>query len=244
MKASRSAPSSITDAVATRDSGGHVHAAGGRVALVAGASGLVGRALLARLCADPGVARVHALVRRPLDVALPTLDAQIVDFADLPALPRCDEAYLALGTTIAVAGSREAFRAVDFDANLAVARAALAAGARRIGLVSAMGADARSRVFYSRTKGELEDALSALPLDALVIARPSLLLGDRAPLGQPRRRGEHIASLADRWLRPLLPARLRGIAAQDVAAALATAVPRASGRVVLDSARMQGAAST
>ena len=226
-----------------RDAGDHAHAAQGRVVLVAGASGLVGRALLARLCADPGVARAHALVRGPLDVALPKLEPHVVDFAALPALPRCDEAYLALGTTIAVAGSRDAFRAVDFDANLAVARAAVAAGARRVGLVSAMGADARSRVFYSRIKGELEDALSALPLDALVIARPSLLLGDRASLGQPPRRSEHLASLVDRWLRPLLPARLRGIAAHDVAAALATAVPRASGRVVLDSARMQGAAA-
>ncbi|MGJ4802961.1 NAD(P)H-binding protein [Luteimonas sp. SDU82] len=224
--------------------GEHPHAAGrGRVALVAGASGLVGRALLARLCADPGVACVHALVRRPLDEAAPTLRVHVVDFARLPALPPADETYLALGTTIAVAGSREAFRAVDVDANLAVARAALAAGTRRVGVISAMGADARSRVFYSRSKGELEDALSALPLDALVIARPSLLLGDRATLGQPHRRGEHLAAIADRWLRPLLPARLRGIAAKDVAAALADALPQAAGRVVLESARMQGAAA-
>lgn len=226
-----------------RDADDHPHAAQGRVALVAGASGLVGRALLARLCADPGVVRVHALVRRPLALALPGLETHVVDFTALPALPRCDEAYLALGTTIAVAGSRDAFRAVDVDANLAVARAAIDAGARRIGLVSAMGADARSRVFYNRTKGELEEALSTLPLEALVIARPSLLLGERTPLGQPPRRGERIAAVVDRWLRPLLPARLRGIAAQDVAAALAGAVPGAHGRVVLDSAAMQGAAA-
>ncbi|MGY1518971.1 NAD(P)H-binding protein [Luteimonas sp. A482] len=217
-------------------------AADGRIALVAGASGLVGRALVARLCADPGVAQVHALVRRPLAMDAPKLQVHVVAFDQLPVLPRMDEAYLALGTTIAVAGSREAFRAVDFEANLAVARAALAAGARRIGVVSAMGADAASRVFYNRVKGELEDALSALPLDALVIARPSLLLGDRDRLGQPRRRGEHLAANLDRWLRPLIPARLRGIAADDVAAALAAALTQASGRVVLDSARMQGAA--
>ena len=216
--------------------------ADGRVALVAGASGLVGRALLARLCADPGVARVHALVRRPLAMDAPKLQLHVVAFDRLPALPPVDEAYLALGTTIAVAGSREAFRAVDFDANLAVARAALAAGARRIGVVSAAGADPGSRVFYSRTKGELEDALSTLPLDALVIARPSLLLGDRDRLGQPRRRGEHLAASLERWLRPLVPARLRGIAADDVAAALVAALAQASGRQLLDSARMQGAA--
>jgi uncharacterized protein YbjT (DUF2867 family) len=207
-------------------------AGGGRVALVAGASGLVGRALLARLCGDPGVARVHALVRRPLDMQLPGLEVHVVDFARLPALPRVDEVYLALGTTIAAAGSREAFRAVDLDANLAVGRAARPAVEH-----------ARSRVFYSRTKGELEQALAALPLDALVIARPSLLLGDRERLGQPRRRGEQLAAMADRWLRPLLPAPLRGIAAEDVAAALAAALPQAQGRLVLDSARMQGAAT-
>lgn len=217
---------------------------GARIALVAGATGLVGRALVARLIADPGVGEVHVLVRRPLrvDAGAGKLRTHVVDFARLPALPRVDEAYLALGTTIGVAGSQAAFRAVDFDANLAVARAALAAGARRIGLVSAMGADARSRVFYSRTKGELEDALSALPLDGLVIARPALLLGDRDALGQPRRRAEHLATRLDRWLRPLLPVRLRGIAAGDVAAALVAAVPAARGTRVLASADMQGAA--
>lgn len=216
----------------------------GRSVLLAGATGLVGRALLARLLADPSVSAVHALVRRPLaaDGGGTKLHTHVVDFADLPALPPVDEAYLALGTTIAIAGSREAFRAVDFDASLAVARAALAAGARRIGLVSAMGADAGSRLFYNRVKGELEDALSALPLDGLVIARPSLLLGDRDALGQPRRRGERIAARLDRWLRPLLPAPLRAIAAADVAAAMAHAVPAARGRSVIPSARMQGAA--
>jgi len=76
---------------------------------------------------------------------------------------------------------------VDFDANLAVARAAISAGARRAGLVSAMGASAKSGIFYSRTKGELEDALVALAFEGLVIARPSMLAGDRGSLGQPVR---------------------------------------------------------
>lgn len=214
----------------------------GRVVAVAGATGLVGRALVRRLSEDPTVACVHALVRR--EYAAPHLKVRVhvVDFARLPALPALDEAYLALGTTIAVAGSREAFRAVDFDANLAVAQAALAAGARRIALVSALGADPRSRVFYSRVKGELEQELAGLSLDALVIARPSLLLGDRDALGQPARGGERLAIAFDRALRPLLPRRWRGIAAKDVAAALIDALPRASGTQVLDSASMQGAA--
>ena len=100
-----------------------------RSVVVAGASGLVGRCLVEQLCADPSVSVVHALVRRPLTETHPKLQVHVVDFTALPALPPVDEVYLSLGTTIKIAGSQEAFRAVDFDANLAVARAAQAAGA-------------------------------------------------------------------------------------------------------------------
>lgn len=210
-----------------------------RTVLLAGATGLVGRELLLQLLADPSVAQVHALVRRPLAAHDPRLTAHIVDFAALPALPAVDEVYLALGTTIKVAGSQAAFRAVDFDANLAVARAARAAGARRVGLVSAMGADAKSRVFYSRVKGELEQALAGVGFDGAVIARPSLLVGDRAALGQAVRAGEHVGMQVGRWLRPLIPADYRPIAAADVARALLAAVPRAHGTHILRSGDMQ-----
>src|SRR2546423_10515294 len=155
---------------------------------LAGATGLVGRELLRGLVADPSVSAIHVLGRRALE-AMPKVTAHIVDFRLLPALPRVDEVYLALGTTIKVAGSQEAFRAVDFDANLAVAKAALAAGARRAGLVSAMGASAKSGIFYSRVKGELEDALAALAFEGLVIARPSMLAGERAGIGPRGRPG-------------------------------------------------------
>lgn len=210
----------------------------GRRVLLAGATGLVGGELLRGLLADDTVAVVHVLARRALQLAHPKLQAQVVDFAALPPLPALDEAYLALGTTIKVAGSQAAFRAVDFDANLAVARAALAAGARRLGLVSAMNADARSRVFYNRVKGELEEAVTALGFEALVIARPSLLLGDRAALGQPARPGEHIGSVLASVLRPLIPAHYRPIRAVDVAHALLAQVPRAQGNILLPSDAM------
>src|SRR5262249_37303434 len=157
---------------------------------LAGATGLIGSLMLQALLADPGVARVLVLARRPLEAAHSKLRVDVVDFARLRALAPADEAYLALGTTIKIPGSQAAFRAVDLDANLAVARAAVAAGARRIGLVSAVGAKADSSVFYNRVKGELEDALKAMALDALVIAQPSLLLGDRKALNQPARFGE------------------------------------------------------
>ncbi|MCZ2292302.1 MAG: nucleoside-diphosphate sugar epimerase [Burkholderiales bacterium] len=214
-------------------------AAGGRSVAVAGATGLVGRALVTRLCADPAVAQVHALARRPLDLKHRKLRMHVVDFAALLPLPALDEVYLALGTTIKDAGSQERFRAIDFDANLAVARAALAAGATRAGLVSAVGASARSPVFYSRVKGELEEALAALPFETLVIARPSALRGDRAALGQPVRPGEIRWTQLDALLRPLIPARLRAIDAEDVAAALVRRVPLTHGRELLSSESMQ-----
>ena len=207
--------------------------------VVAGATGLVGREILLGLLADETVAAVHALGRRPLDLQHPRLTSHVVAFTALPALPALDEAYLALGTTINMAGSQAAFRAIDFDANLAVARAAKAAGARRVGLVSAMGADARSRIFYNRVKGELEEALTALGFDALVIARPSLLAGDRESLGQPARSGEKVALRVGRLLRSLIPANYRAIAAIDVARALLARVPAAQGHEVLLSGAMQ-----
>ncbi len=204
----------------------------GRQVLLAGATGLVGGLLLQALLADPTVARVHALTRRPLRTSHPKLQVHTVDFSRLPALPPVDEAYLALGTTIKVAGSRAAFRAVDLAANLAVAQAAVAAGARRVGLVSAAGANARSAVFYNRVKGELEDALQALPLEALVIARPSLLLDSRQGLQQPTRWGESLAIPVARLLAALFPPAYRPVRAGAVARALARTVPAAQGVIV------------
>src|SRR5215207_3789463 len=213
-----------------------------RTVALAGATGLVGRAILEGLLADASVTAVHALGRREPGVAHPKLTPHVVDFKALPPLPPIDEVYLALGTTIKAAGSQASFRAVDFDANLAVARAALAAGARRAGLVSAMGADAKSRIFYNRVKGETEGALAQLPFEGLVIARPSLLAGDREALGQPARTAEKMALAVSRLLGPLVPASYRPVAAVQVAKALRARVPAAWGRVVLLSDDLRRAA--
>jgi uncharacterized protein YbjT (DUF2867 family) len=210
-----------------------------RQALVAGATGLVGKRILQGLLADRSVSSVIALLRRPAQMKHAKLTTLLVDFRSLPKLPPVDEVYLALGTTIKVAGSQSAFRAVDFEANLAVATAALEAGAQRCGLVSSMGADRSSKVFYSRVKGELEEALSSLPFDGLVIARPSLLVGDRQALGQPERSGEKIGRLIGQFLGPIVPKNYRPITAGDVAGALLARVPAASGRLALASGEMQ-----
>jgi len=213
-----------------------------RIVLVAGATGLVGREVLAGLLADDTVAAIHTLGRRDVPLRHPKLTQHQVDFKALPALPRVDEAFVALGTTIKVAGSQEAFRAVDHDAVVAVAKAAKAVGAKRLGVVSAMGADKRSAIFYNRVKGETEEALAALGFDTLVIARPSFLAGDRESLGQPVRGGEKLALRISRMLAPLIPDNLKSIDAKLVALALLEGVPGLQGRHVLLSGSMRKAA--
>jgi uncharacterized protein YbjT (DUF2867 family) len=207
----------------------------------------VGRAILQGLLADKSVAAVHTLGRRQLALEHPKLTQHVVDFKALstgsrqalPPLPAVDEAFLALGTTIKVAGSQDAFRAVDYEANLAVARALRAKGASRLGLVSAMGADPHSKIFYNRTKGELEQALQALGYATLVIARPSFLVGDREALGQPTRSGEKLALVLSRRLAWLIPDNYKAIEAARVAGALLQAVPASSGVRILPSAEMR-----
>lgn len=212
----------------------------GRVVLVAGATGLVGREIVATLLADKTVEVIHCLGRRPLALKHPKLQDHVVDFAALPALPKVDECFIALGTTIKVAGSQAAFRAIDLDAVVAVAMAAHSAGATKLGVISAMGANLQSRVFYNRTKGEMELALTHIGVKCLVIARPSLLDGNRHALGQPKRGGEGLGLLLMHGLRPVIPVNYRAILAKDVAHALIQAVKTARpGVVTLMSGEMQ-----
>lgn len=211
-----------------------------RSILLAGATGLVGRELLRGLLADDSVEQVIAVGRRSPAEASTKLHFIHADLPQVPALPHVDECYIALGTTIKAAGSQAAFRAVDFDAAVNVASAAKAAGATKLGVVSAMGADPRSRVFYSRTKGEMENALASLGFDTLVIARPSMLAGDRSRLGQPVRGGEELALKVTERVGWLIPRNYRSIPAASVAQALLRAVPTSHGRRVMPSGEMRG----
>jgi uncharacterized protein YbjT (DUF2867 family) len=214
-----------------------------RTALLAGATGLVGRSLLASLLARDDYGTVHVLVRRtsPHVGAAPRLKIHEVDFARLPSpFPAVDDVFIALGTTINVAGSQAAFRQVDFDFVVNVALAARTAGATRLGVVSALGADPKSRIFYSRVKGEMEVAIMHLGYESVVIAQPSMLLGDRAALGQPARPGEIWAARLTGPLGWLLPKDTRPIAADAVASALYAAVRDATPGVrVLKSGTMR-----
>ncbi|MDE2141583.1 MAG: hypothetical protein KGJ84_04130 [Elusimicrobia bacterium] len=203
-------------------------------AAVAGASGLVGGFVLRGLLEDPAVERVIAPSRRPLPPH-PKLVNPLFNGYAWPALGPVSEAYCCVGTTRAKAGSDKAFRAVDLDLVREFARAAKAAGARRFGLVSSIGADPRSRYLYLRTKGEAEAAAAGAGFENTVIARPSYLLGDR-PEARP---GERLGVAAFLLLAPLLrgPWRnYRAVRAPDVAAALIGAVRgRVPGVLVLES---------
>lgn len=181
--------------------------------LLAGATGLTGEHLLDRILSVPAVSKVIAPTRRKL-AAHPHLVNPIGNLTELlPVLKgKLDAAFCCLGTTIRVAGSQEAFRAVDYDLVLAVAQRAREMGARHFIVISALGADAQSRVFYNRVKGEMEQALQAQGWPQLTIARPSLLDGVRREL----RLGERLAAPLMR----LIPGKLRSIEAPVLANAL------------------------
>ena len=187
-----------------------------------GATGLVGRLVLARLLESPQVARVVAPTRRLIDLSHPRLHNPVVDFEALPEDAdwwAVDAVICTLGTTIADAGSQAAFRRVDHDYPLQVARLARMHGARVYALNSAMGANARSSIFYNRVKGELEDALAALDYPSLVLVRPGLIDGER----ERPRAGEGRALAVSRLLRPLLPMKWRPSRATEIADALVDA---------------------
>jgi len=206
--------------------------------LLAGATGLVGSALLARLLACARCEQVVAVGRRAPPEKHPKLQALCVDFDRLDALrlPAADRACIALGTTLRRAGSHAAFRAVDQDAVLAFARAARAAGVRRLAVVSAFGADPRSAFFYSRVKGETEQALATLGFESLLIARPALLGGARDELRRFERAAVGIANV----LRPLLPANWRVIDVAVLARGLLRAMDRAApGVTIVATAELQ-----
>lgn len=195
-------------------------------AWVAGASGVVGGALLRRLLDDPTFTRVVSAGRRALRLEHPRLTQVVLDLA-APAsygpLPPPEVAFACLGTTMRAAGSRDAFRRVDHDAVLAFARAARAKGARVLVHVTALGADPGARVFYNRVKGEVERDAAALGYPSVYALRPSLLDGAR----EERRAGERLALVVGRALAPVLgkyrPTPVDAVAEAMVACAKAAA---------------------
>lgn len=193
------------------------------VALIAGATGLVGGHCLDGLLESPDYDRVIALTRRPLTQRHAKLDQHLVDFEQLgregTIFPAADDVFCCLGTTIKTAGSQAAFRQVDFVYVVALAGQALGRGARQFLLVSSLGANPGSRIFYSRVKGETEAAIAALSFEGRHIFRPSILTGERVEHRPGERAG--IAAMRGVSFAMIGPLRkYRPIAARTVARAM------------------------
>ena len=205
-----------------------------RIALVVGATGLVGSACVAELLASERYSKVLVVARRKLDIADSALKLStiIANFDELDAVAKqlkAHDVYYCLGTTIKKAGSQAMFRKIDYDYTLSIAKIVLQNGAEQFLLVSSLGADAKSSIFYSKVKGELENALKKMPFGALHIFQPSILLGNR----HENRMGEAIGKRVAAWLAPLMVGALRkyrGIEGVDVAKAmLSTALQNKKG---------------
>jgi len=194
--------------------------------MLAGSTGLVGSSLLTALLDAPDFGRVFAITRRPLGREHPKLANRIVQWDKVEAQLKgltCQVAFCCLGTTMRQAGSEEAFRRIDLGYVLAFAAVAKAAQAQRFVVVSSVGADASSKNFYLRTKGEMENAVAALGFPSLDILQPSVLLGWRRQM-RPLELGAIIAAPI---INPFLFGSkeiYRGIPARTVAAAMVGAV--------------------
>lgn len=194
----------------------------GKTALIAGASGLVGGELLKELLAGMEYQYVIALVRSPLEVKHAKLEEVIINFEELEeleGLPTIDDVFCCLGTTIKKAKTQEAMTRIDVDYPIALANLAKKFGAKQYFVISSMGADAKSNIFYSRIKGLMEIALKGIGFQTLGIFRPSLLLGDRKEF----RLGEAAAVVIMPILSLLMMGPLkkyRAIQARDVARAM------------------------
>ena len=214
-----------------------------KTALLAGASGLVGSQLLPLLLNSARYSKVIVVGRKAVPVLHPKLVQVVTDLAQLEEVRFkliADDVYCCLGTTLKQAGSKEAFYQVDFLYVVKLAALSAANFASQFLVVSSMGADAESRLYYSRVKGEMEAAVRQTPFRAIHLFRPSLLLGARA---QPRL-GERIAAAVLRVLHPLLRGPLlkyRPVPGAAVAAAMLRAAEDDGGGVrVHESAELLG----
>ena len=193
----------------------------GKTALVAGATGAIGREIVRGLCEDENYDKIIVWARRELNFSHEKLETQIIDFDEIKDMPprEIDEIFCALGTTMKQAGSRGQFYKVDVSYPVNIAKWGIASGARRFALISSQGADERSRFFYLRAKGKAEKKIAALGFKSLQIARLPAIKSEREQV----RMGE----LFTIWLFGLLPKFIlknyRPMSAKDIAAAVIAA---------------------
>ncbi len=187
-----------------------------KTALVAGASGLIGSSLVRMLLAEEQYSSVHILVRKEIDWFDPKLIQHVADFDHLDSISldfHVDDAFCTLGTTIAKAGSQAAFIRVDHEYVLSFAKKALSLGAGGFFVVSSMGADSSSRIFYNKVKGQMEADLKTTGYPKIAIFRPSLLLGMRTE----KRAGEKFAGWMMTAFDFAIPAKYKAIHVDQVA---------------------------
>jgi uncharacterized protein YbjT (DUF2867 family) len=171
-----------------------------RTALILGASGLTGQVLLQLLLADALYSTVTIYVRKQVLINHPKLQQEIVNYDKLDLAVQADDVFCCLGTTIKKAGNQQAFRQVDLVYPQKVAELQKNAGSKRFLLISAVGADEHSSIFYSKTKGQVEKAITVLEYPCTCIFRPSLIMGERSE----RRIGEKIAIFLAKIIGPIL----------------------------------------
>ena len=193
----------------------------GKTALVAGATGAIGREIACGLCENENYDKIIVWARRELNFSHEKLETQIINFDEIKDMPprEIDEIFCALGTTMKQAGSRGQFYKVDVSYPVNIAKWGIASGARRFALISSQGANERSRFFYLRAKGKAEKKIAALKYESLQIARLPAIKSEREQV----RMGE----LFTIWLFGLLPkfilTNYRPMSAKDIAAAVIAA---------------------
>lgn len=209
----------------------------GKTALLFGATGLIGGHLLDLLLQDPRYRRVDVFTRRPLGLTHERLHQHLIDFSRLEnyqQLIRGDELFCCLGTTMKKAGSRAAFREVDYHYPMQLAEMGSHQGLSRYLVVSSAGANPRSGVFYTRVKGEMERGVQLYPFEQIAILRPSLLLDERPE----KRAWEDVGKSINALLQPLLVGslkRYKGIYALDVARAMIQLANEPQSEVIFES---------
>lgn len=190
-----------------------------KTALIAGSTGLIGSQLIQLLLDDNYYDRVIAISRKPLELTHSKLENLVLDFDRLSEHHdklKADDVFCCLGTTIKKVKTKEKFRKVDFDYPVELAKLTKANGTEQYLLVSALGADKKSKIFYNQVKGEVEEAIGNVGFTSFQIFRPSLLMGDR----KESRSGEEAGKVFFKYLGFLVPNKFKGIDSIKVARAM------------------------
>jgi uncharacterized protein YbjT (DUF2867 family) len=210
-----------------------------KTAIVIGASGLIGKALTQQLINLPQYETVHILVRKPIDLQHPKLQQHIIDFDKMQQsvdFIKGDEAFCCLGTTMKQAGSKEKFYRVDYEYVNDFARLCSQQGIKKFALVSSMGADSKSFIYYNQVKGAIEQKISSYNFETTIICRPSMLVGNRTE----KRIGEEIGIVIGNYLSFLIPAKYKNIHVEQVAKAMISlANSQLKGLQIVESDKLQ-----